>query len=130
VEEGIEKKLKVVSLLGKGGPDKALTEILETILAKNKRENTGLLWFDYNHEYKAHGLAAVSKLVDHLRSDFEAFGYFKMEKLKDKCTFEIIMEQEGTFRTNCLHCLDRTNFIQSVIARTYLHLFLNESTKT
>ncbi len=33
---------------------------------------------------------------------------------------EIITEQRGIFRTNCLDCLDRTNFVQDILSRTAL----------
>lgn len=33
---------------------------------------------------------------------------------------EIIAEQRGIFRTNCLDCLDRTNFVQDILSRTAL----------
>lgn len=30
---------------------------------------------------------------------------------------KMILQQDGTFRTNCIDCLDRTNVVQSLIAR-------------
>lgn len=38
----------------------------------------------------------------------------------DKNLFSIISEQKGTFRINCLDCLDRTNVIQSIISHMVL----------
>ena len=40
--------------------------------------------------------------------------------------FKIISTQQGLFRTNCIDCLDRTNVIQSVLARGALHKILKE----
>ena len=34
--------------------------------------------------------------------------------------------QKGVFRTNCMDCLDRTNVVQSVIARQLLLGWLNK----
>ena len=33
-----------------------------------------------------------------------------------------ICEQRGIFRTNCIDCLDRTNVVQSAIARVVLEI--------
>jgi hypothetical protein len=33
---------------------------------------------------------------------------------------EELQKQEGVFRTNCMDCLDRTNVVQSVLARNVL----------
>ena len=34
--------------------------------------------------------------------------------------------QKGIFRTNCMDCLDRTNVVQSVIARQLILAWLNK----
>ena len=34
----------------------------------------------------------------------------------------VILEQRGVFRINCMDCLDRTNVVQSAIARTVLSM--------
>lgn len=39
-------------------------------------------------------------------------GYYIYNTLTDK----VISTQEGVFRTNCLDCLDRTNFFQAKLA--------------
>jgi len=38
--------------------------------------------------------------------------------------------QKGTVRTNCMDCLDRTNVVQSVIARNVLHSILYAASVT
>jgi hypothetical protein len=49
-------------------------------------------------------------------------------------TRKLIVEQKGVFRTNCLDCLDRTNYVQSRIALKVLKMFVerfsNEATHT
>ena len=39
-------------------------------------------------------------------------------------TGSLIQEQKGVFRTNCLDCLDRTNYVQSRIALRVVKMFL------
>lgn len=38
-----------------------------------------------------------------------------------------ICEQSGVFRVNCVDCLDRTNVVQTAIARTVLDLQVIQS---
>ena len=42
----------------------------------------------------------------------------------DTHTGQVIEQQQGVFRTNCLDCLDRTNYIQDVISSITLARFL------
>lgn len=35
---------------------------------------------------------------------------------------QILLNQTGTFRTNCVDCLDRTNVVQSLLARHMLNI--------
>ena len=39
-------------------------------------------------------------------------------------TSKLIQEQNGVIRTNCLDCLDRTNYIQSRVALKALKMFI------
>jgi phosphatidylinositol 4-phosphatase len=123
-EEQKEQKLKAVCLLDKRGPEEALATTFGSILTSLKREKTSLLWFDYNAEYRRHRSAAFNHLIDELKPEIKGFGFFKMERDGESAPFKVVREQMGAFRINCMHCHDRTNFIQFVIARTYLHLFI------
>ena len=35
---------------------------------------------------------------------------------------EVVYNQNGTFRVNCVDCLDRTNIIQTAIAKTIMNI--------
>lgn len=56
----------------------------------------------------------ISKLIHQLKSTFADQGYFWT------CQGEVMREQRGTFRVNCIDCLDRTNVVQSALARHVL----------
>lgn len=43
------------------------------------------------------------------------FSYFLVDS-----TGKVVATQEGVFRSNCMDCLDRTNVIQSLLARRSL----------
>jgi hypothetical protein len=47
------------------------------------------------------------------------YGYTHIEVRNRTATKK--SSQTGVFRTNCMDCLDRTNVVQSVIARNILH---------
>ncbi|CAH1403112.1 unnamed protein product [Nezara viridula] len=64
--------------------------------------------FDYHQEIKANP-QNINKLKDKLESYFKSYGIFYMK------ANEVWCEQNGTIRTNCLDCLDRTNCVQTLI---------------
>ena len=70
----------------------------------------------------------LSKLVKEIENDIKNVGYFEMTMKKgDDQLVEVEREQKGTFRTNCMDCLDRTNVVQGVIARNVMHDILTKT---
>lgn len=49
-------------------------------------------------------------------------GYYVYDQKKEK----VMSEQKGVFRTNCLDCLDRTNFFQAKLALITLEHIFNQ----
>jgi hypothetical protein len=47
------------------------------------------------------------------------YGYFHLQHSEKNKLYEI-KKQKGIVRTNCVDCLDRTNVVQSVIAKKIL----------
>lgn len=71
--------------------------------------------FDYHQECRGGNPSALSKLKNKLDSLCANFGmYFSSGE-------DIIREQYGTIRTNCLDCLDRTNCVQTFIGLEVLN---------
>lgn len=54
----------------------------------------------------------LSLLMDQLSGSLEDMAHFRMNRAR-----EALLEQGGVVRTNCMDCLDRTNVVQSLIAR-------------
>ena len=57
-------------------------------------------------------------MVDGKSVPVENYGFFHLEYIKnsgERASKKSM--QKGVFRTNCMDCLDRTNVVQSVIAR-------------
>lgn len=71
--------------------------------------------FDFHAECKKMRYDRLSILIDRLAQDQDKFGVFH---LRDDGN--LISTQTGVFRTNCIDCLDRTNVVQSMLARRSL----------
>ncbi|KAF5388077.1 hypothetical protein D9615_000583 [Tricholomella constricta] len=68
------------------------------------------------HDSVIRDLRRLESIVDHV----DRFGFTMCNAVSD----EIITDQKGVFRTNCLDCLDRTNFVQDILSRTTLEQYL------
>lgn len=118
----------VINLLGQKEGETLISSaynqhLQNTIHATGDYADIGVTNFDFHGEVRMRGhdsLISTVPRLDGVRRSSEHFGFLT-------CSFdsdEPIMEQRGIFRTNCLDCLDRTNFIQDIISRTTLEQFL------
>ncbi|KZT13014.1 DNase I-like protein [Laetiporus sulphureus 93-53] len=99
----------------------------------------GITHFDFHNAVKIGGHESVFREVRRVRvfileymisstlrrlqdivENIEKFGFTMIDAASD----ELITEQKGVFRTNCLDCLDRTNFVQDILSRTTLEQYL------
>ncbi|KAI9000860.1 DNase I-like protein [Trametes punicea] len=79
--------------------------------------------FDFHAAVRFGGHESVFREIRRLDSVIENLDKFGFV-MADASTNEIITEQKGVFRTNCLDCLDRTNFVQDILSRTALEQYL------
>mmetsp|Transcript_13167 Transcript_13167/g.20473 ORF Transcript_13167/g.20473 Transcript_13167/m.20473 type:complete len:190 (+) Transcript_13167:1125-1694(+) len=72
----------------------------------------------------------LSKLVDIVTEELSTYGDFQATlkagfdqrpQMNDPANVKIHKRQKGTFRTNCMDCLDRTNVVQGVFSRYIAH---------
>ncbi|KAF9651242.1 inositol polyphosphate phosphatase [Thelephora ganbajun] len=89
----------------------------------------GITHFDFHNAVRLGGHESVIrdlKRMDVISENIDRFGF----TVCDISSNEIVIGQKGVFRTNCLDCLDRTNFVQDIISRSaleqYLHLIRRE----
>ena len=73
--------------------------------------------FDFHKECSKMRWYRLSLLVDLVAEDQAAMGYFSVFPRQSPLPTKT---QEGVFRTNCMDCLDRTNVVQSLLARCSL----------
>lgn len=118
----------LVNLIDRKGSQKKLGEYLDKTHRNLDYSAVRLVWFDFHEECKNMKYENLSRLLDQIADDIDNFGYFYIETAKEK---DIVSSgladkaerptkknvQKGIFRTNCMDCLDRTNVVQSVIAR-------------
>ena len=80
--------------------------------------------YDFHAAVKATGNEAVrqdlSTRLYEVANSTQHFGWTAI----DATTGQIVEQQQGVFRVNCLDCLDRTNYVQDVISSITLTHFL------
>ncbi|KAF9596442.1 hypothetical protein IFM89_011271 [Coptis chinensis] len=72
--------------------------------------------FDFHHFSSKSNFDHLQPLFDQISGDFEKQGYFLIDS-----GGQILMEQKGVVRANCIDCLDRTNVTQSYLAQKSLN---------
>ncbi|XP_025977987.2 synaptojanin-2 isoform X1 [Dromaius novaehollandiae] len=110
-------KQVIVNLLGSRGGEEVLNRAFKKLLwASSHAEDTPMINFDYHQFAKGGKTEKLENLLrPQLQLHWEDFGIFTKGKNVSPRL------QTGTFRMNCLDCLDRTNSIQSFIALEILH---------
>ncbi|PLW09768.1 hypothetical protein PCASD_00392 [Puccinia coronata f. sp. avenae] len=86
----------------------------EPVPAEEEKDWVKFLGWDFHQKCKGMHYEKVLDLVQQIDSDISNFGYFS--RTGDR--------QKGVIRSNCIDCLDRTNVIQSAIAKQVLNSFL------
>jgi len=79
-----------------------------------EKEWVRFLSWDFHEKCKGMHYEKVLDLVNQIDHDISQFGFFSMKGER----------QKGVIRSNCIDCLDRTNVIQSAIAKQVLNRFL------
>ncbi|KAG8176845.1 hypothetical protein JTE90_001984 [Oedothorax gibbosus] len=107
----------IINLIDHKGAEDRLEKALADVVNSSGNSNIKYESFDFHHECRKMRWDRLSVLVDRVRKDLLDMGYFMM--LRDG---SVPWVQEGVFRTNCIDCLDRTNVVQSLLARESLQL--------
>ncbi|PAV56587.1 hypothetical protein WR25_23388 [Diploscapter pachys] len=106
----------IVSLVNTKGNEKRVGGELERVSMQANLPYVRLHWFDFHKECHAMQWHRLSILRDQLQNEITEFGFFA-SSINDP---EFCRAQAGFFRTNCMDCLDRTNVVQSLLARESL----------
>lgn len=71
--------------------------------------------FDFHAECRKMRWDRLNILIDRLAHEQDEFGVFHL-----RYDGTLLSNQHGVFRTNCIDCLDRTNVVQSMLAKRSL----------
>lgn len=81
-------------------------------MKESKDNKVKYFYYDFHQEVKGGNFDNVDQAILKLREMKSNLKFFIYDIKNDK----VIMRQQGIFRTNCLDCLDRTNFFQAKMA--------------
>lgn len=117
----------MINLMNVNKPNEhVITENYELQIKNNEVKNCKYLFWDFQNQCKYDNYENLDYFVSNLESVFKIFKYYHENN-------EVLTEQNGIIRTNCLDCLDRTNVVQAriawkmleIIVRNFLRKFKN-----
>ncbi|XP_015607429.1 synaptojanin-1 [Cephus cinctus] len=98
------------SLIGNKEGEAMLSQLFQTHHNLSQHKDVPHILFDYHQECRGGNTKNLSKLKAKVEKYLESFSLFYA------IGNNVIHEQKGTLRTNCLDCLDRTNCVQTFFA--------------
>ena len=111
-------KLVLVNLIDHRGAEDELEKAFAQVVNRSGSPNERYEAFDFHAECKKMRWDRLNILIDRLAHEQDEFGVFHIR------TGTLMSAQDGVFRTNCIDCLDRTNVVQSMLAKRSLQSIL------
>ncbi|KAI1362147.1 SacI homology domain-containing protein [Xylaria arbuscula] len=118
--------VQLINLVEKHGPEAIIGNEYEKNAEKYNEPNSdrapalAFEWFDFHAACRGMKFENVSQLLDILGTKIQESGSTV------ESDGQVIQQQNGVLRTNCMDCLDRTNVCQSSFAKFMLDLQLKE----
>ena len=93
--------------------------IVEPIRRSQKYDRLHYVYFDFHNETKGLKWHRAQLLLDQLKQGLTQGGYFRATDMPGDTLgqLEVRYHQTAVVRTNCMDCLDRTNVVQTMLAR-------------
>lgn len=110
----------LIDLIDATGDESYLKRTFKEVITSLKVSTTKYEPFDFHSECRHMRWDRLSILIDRIAIDQDEMGFFLI--LRDG---SLISLQDGVFRTNCIDCLDRTNVVQSMLAKRALNNILH-----
>ncbi|KAI3630749.1 hypothetical protein MIR68_012184 [Amoeboaphelidium protococcarum] len=104
-----------ISLVEQNGREAIVGSQFAEIMTRLANQHLSIIEFDVHKECKKMKYENLSKLVSLIQPFVDRFQYLWKDENK------VLASQCGTFRTNCIDCLDRTNLVQSLLGRQILN---------
>ena len=93
-------------------------QLLEPSEKRSALDRLHYVYFDFHNETKGLRWDRAQRLLDLLKPGLMQGGYFRgVDMPGGDERLEVRFQQTAAVRTNCMDCLDRTNVVQSMIAR-------------
>ncbi|XDA86661.1 hypothetical protein R6Z07F_016398 [Ovis aries] len=108
-------KQVIINLVNQKGSEKPLEQAFATMVSSLGNGMIRYIAFDFHKECKNMRWDRLSILLDQVAEMQDELSYFLVDPAG-----AVLSNQEGVFRSNCMDCLDRTNVIQSLLARRSL----------
>ena len=93
-----------------------IEEFEKQIKFRQNNNNIRYKYFDMQNECKKDDYSNIDILMNKISKLLDLFNFFSMDIITEK----VLSIQNGTTRTNCLDCLDRTNVIETRISWLFL----------
>lgn len=103
------------------GSEGELESFFRNLLQLLKNSKLRYEAFDFHAECKKARYDRLTILIDRLAHEQDQFSEFHIVNSN-----KAVSTQKGVFRTNCIDCLDRTNVVQSMLARRSLQKTLEK----
>ncbi|XP_066277216.1 phosphatidylinositide phosphatase SAC2-like isoform X2 [Branchiostoma lanceolatum] len=110
----------VANLVDQVGREKVIADAFLTHILNLDSPKLTYITFDFHEHCRGMKFENVCVLVDSIKDLIRGMRYSWVDPAG------VICEQRGVFRTNCMDCLDRTNVVQSAIARTVMEIQLRK----
>uniref|UniRef100_A0A673YIW6 SAC1 like phosphatidylinositide phosphatase a n=1 Tax=Salmo trutta TaxID=8032 RepID=A0A673YIW6_SALTR len=94
------------------GSEKPLEQAFAKMVTGMENGMIKYVAFDFHKECSRMRWDRLNILVDNVAETQDEYSYFMVDT-----EGKVLSQQKGTFRSNCMDCLDRTNVIQSMLAR-------------
>uniref|UniRef100_A0AAZ3S139 SAC domain-containing protein n=1 Tax=Oncorhynchus tshawytscha TaxID=74940 RepID=A0AAZ3S139_ONCTS len=108
-------KQVILNLIDQKGSEKQLEQAFDKMVSSLGNGMVKYIAFDFHKECSRMRWHRLQILVDMVTEMQDEYGYFLVD-----VDGNVLVQQEGMFRSNCMDCLDRTNVIQSLLARRSL----------
>ncbi|XP_068426556.1 phosphatidylinositol-3-phosphatase SAC1-B [Clinocottus analis] len=105
----------ILNLINQKGSEQPLELAFDKMVTSLGNGMVKYIAFDFHKECSRMRWHRLQILVDMVAEVQDEFGYFLVD-----ADGKEMLTQEGTFRSNCMDCLDRTNVIQSMLAQRSL----------
>uniref|UniRef100_W8BM43 Phosphatidylinositol-3-phosphatase SAC1 n=1 Tax=Ceratitis capitata TaxID=7213 RepID=W8BM43_CERCA len=111
----------ILNLVDQKRAEGNMERAFRTFVGQMNNPNVRYEAFDFHAECKKMRWDRLQILIDRVAHEQDEFSVFHLRE-----DGSLVSAQDGVFRTNCIDCLDRTNVVQSMLAKRSLNAVLQK----